>query len=96
MFAAHHGDKAKAERLVMHMAHQWSEEWGRTKWRYYFTGHLHHAKLQDIGGVQVEQLRAVSSRDSYASSHGYVGAPQMQAITYHRRDGESSRVKVSF
>lgn len=23
MFAAHHGDKAKAERLVMHMAHEW-------------------------------------------------------------------------
>ena len=95
MFAAHHGDKSKAERLVMHMAHEWAEMWGSTKWRFYFTGHLHHAKLQDIGGVQVEQLRAATSRDKYASTHGYVAAPQMQAITYHREFGEKSRVKVN-
>ena len=96
MFAAHHGDKSKAERLVMHMAHEWSEMWGSTKWRFYFTGHLHHAKLQDIGGVQVEQLRAVASKDKYAATHGYVGSPQMQAITYHRELGEKTRVKVNF
>lgn len=96
MFAAHHGDKAKADRLVMHMAHEWSDMWGRTKWRYYFTGHLHHSKMQDVGGVQVEQLRAVTSRDKYAASHGYVGSPQMQAITYHKDMGEKSRVKINF
>jgi hypothetical protein len=96
MFAAHHGDKSRAERLVMHMAHEWPEMWGQTKWRFYFTGHLHHAKLQDIGGVQVEQLRAATSRDKYAATHGYVGAPQMQAITYHKELGEKSRVKVNF
>jgi predicted DNA-binding protein YlxM (UPF0122 family) len=96
MFAAHHGDKAKAERLVMHMAHEWAEDWGATKWRYYFTGHLHHAKLQDVGGVQVEQLRAVTGKDAYAASHGYVASPQMQAITYHEDKGEVARIKVNF
>lgn len=96
LFAAHHGDKAKPERLVMHMAHEWAEDWGKSKWRYYFTGHLHHAKLQDVGGVQVEQLRAVTGRDPYASSHGYVASPQMQAITYHQDRGEISRIKVNF
>lgn len=96
MFAAHHGDKAKPERLVMHMAHEWAEDWGATKWRYYFTGHLHHAKLQDVGGVQVEQLRAVTGKDAYAASHGYVASPQMQAITYHKDKGEISRIKVNF
>lgn len=95
MFAAHHGDKAKAERLVMHMAHEWPDIWGSTKWRYYFTGHLHHTKVQDVGGVQVEQLRAVTSRDKYAAAHGYVGAPQMQSITYHKDKGEKSRVKIN-
>ena len=96
MFAAHHGDKAKADRLVMHMAHEWPEVWGRTKWRYYFTGHLHHTKVQDVGGVQVEQLRAATSRDKYAATHGYVGSPQLQAITYHKDSGERSRVKINF
>ena len=96
LFAAHHGDKAKPERLVMHMAHEWAEDWGASKWRYYFTGHLHHAKLQDVGGVQVEQLRAVTGKDPYAASHGYVATPQMQAITYHQDKGEVSRIKVNF
>ena len=96
MFAAHHGDKAKPERLVMHMAHEWAEDWGKTKWRYYFTGHLHHAKLQDVGGVQVEQLRAMTGKDAYAASHGYVAQAQMQAITYRKDKGEVSRIKVNF
>jgi len=96
MIAAHHGDKANAVRLVLHMADRWPEMWGRTLHRFYFTGHLHHTKIQDVGGVQVEQLRAVTSPDYYADSHGYVGKAQLQGITYHRARGEVSRVKVSF
>lgn len=95
MIAAHHGDKAKAERLVMHMADEWPEMWGRTRFRHYFTGHLHHAKLLDIGGVQVEQVRAVAPRDAYAASHGYAARSDMQAITYSRESGEISRVRVA-
>lgn len=95
LFAAHHGDKAKAERLVMHLASEWPEMWGRTRFRFYFTGHLHHAKLLDIGGVQVEQLRPVTPRDFYAASNAYGSQSQMQAITFHRQRGEISRIKVS-
>ena len=95
MIASHHGDKAKAERLVMHMADEWAEMWGRTRFRYYFTGHLHHLKQLDVGGVQVEQLRAVAPRDAYAASHSYSSRSEMQAITYHKDSGEISRVKVA-
>lgn len=95
MIASHHGDKAKAEKLVMHMADEWSTMWGLTRYRYYFTGHRHHTKMQDIGGVQVEQLRAVAPRDAYAASHSYSSRSEMQAITYHKDNGEVSRVKVA-
>ena len=95
LFAAHHGDKAKAERLVMHLASEWPDIWGRTRHRFYFTGHLHHAKMQDIGGVLIEQCRPITPRDAYASSHAYGSQAQMQAITYHRDRGEVSRIKVS-
>jgi predicted phosphodiesterase len=95
LIAAHHGDKAKAERLVMHLALEWPEMWGRTRFRFYFTGHLHHAKMQDIGGVQVEQLRPVTPRDFYAASNAYGSQSQMQAITFHKQRGEISRIKVS-
>ena len=95
LIAAHHGDKSKAERMVMYLADEYAEVWGRTRHRYLWTGHLHHHKSADIGGVTWEQLRAVTSRDAYAASHAYVARSQLQAITYHRDFGEVQRVKIS-
>ena len=95
LLAAHHGDKAKAERMVHFMADQYAELWGKTRHRFLFTGHLHHHKSADIGGVQWEQLRAVTARDAYAVSHAYTARAQLQAITFHREHGEVSRVKVN-
>ena len=94
MLAAHHGDKAKADRMVHFLADEYAEIWGKTRHRFLWTGHLHHHKSQDIGGVQWEQLRALTARDAYAASHAYTARAQMQAITYHREKGEIQRVKV--
>jgi hypothetical protein len=95
LIAAHHGDKAKAERLVMFMADQYPEMWGASRHRFLYTGHLHHTKMADIGGVQHEQLRAVTARDAYAVAHGYTARAQMQAITFQKDSGEVSRIKVT-
>jgi len=94
MLAAHHGHRAKADRMVHFLADDYAPIWGRTKYRYLWTGHLHHHKSQDIGGVQHEQLRAVTARDAYAVGHAYTARAQMQAITYHRQKGELQRFKV--
>jgi hypothetical protein len=94
LLAAHHGDKAKAERMVLFLADQYAPIWGVTRHRYLFTGHLHHHKSQDIGGVTWEQLRAITASDAYAVSHAYAARAQLQAITYHRDRGEVQRVKI--
>jgi hypothetical protein len=94
MLCAHHGDKSKADRLVHFMADEFAEIWGRTRHRFLWTGHLHHHKSQDIGGVQWEQLRALTARDAYAASHAYTARAQLQAVTLHRERGEVQRVKV--
>jgi hypothetical protein len=95
MIAAHHGDKAKPERIVMFLADQHPAVWGKAKHRFLWTGHLHHAKMQDIGGVQHEQLRAMTARDAYAVSHAYTARAQLQAITLHKTGGEIQRVKIN-
>src|SRR5690606_35919682 len=95
MIAAHHGDKAKPDRLVHFVADEFAEAWGRTKHRFLFTGHLHHHKSQDIGGMKWEQLRAVTERDAYAVSHAYSARAQLQAITYDKYRGEIQRVAVN-
>ena len=95
LIAAHHGHGGKPERMVMFIADEHSEMWGRTKHRFLWTGHLHHMKAADIGGVQWEQLRALTARDAYAVSNAYVARSQLQAVTLHREFGEVQRVKVS-
>lgn len=94
MIAAHHGDKAKPDRLVMFFADEHASVWGRSRYRYLWTGHLHHHKSQDIGGMKWEQLRAVSARDAYASSHAYSARSEMVSVTYHRDRGEVQRGSV--
>lgn len=94
MICAHHGDRAKADRFALFAADHWPDIWGRTRNRIAFVGHLHHAKVMDVGGIQIEQLRAVTPKDAYATSHGYSARSQMQSITYHRDEGEIGRVTV--
>lgn len=96
MIAAHHGDKAKPQQLVLHAADEWPEMWGRTRYRYYYIGHQHHKQFHDIGGMSVEMLRASTKRDSYSHSHAYCGRSELRAITYHREKGEKGRVIVNF
>lgn len=95
MLAAHHGHGAKPDRMVHFLADEYAPIWGETRHRFLWTGHLHHHKSQDIGGVTWEQLRAVTARDVYAVGHAYVARAQLQAITLHREHGEVQRVKVS-
>jgi hypothetical protein len=96
MIAAHHGDKAKPQNLVLHAADEWPEMWGRTRYRYYYIGHQHHKQFHDIGGMSVEMLRASTKKDSYSHSHAYCGRSELRAITYHREHGESGRVVVNY
>jgi hypothetical protein len=95
LLAAHHGDKAKPERLVMFLADEYAADWGATKHRFLWTGHLHHHRSADIAGVKWEQLRAVTSRDAYAYTHAYSARSQLQAITLHRLAGEVQRQMVN-
>lgn len=95
MVAAHHGDKAPPQRLVLWMADDHAAIWGRTLHRFLWTGHKHHTKAEDIGGVQWEQLRALTAKDAYAASNAYSARAQLQAITLHRTEGEIIRCKVN-
>lgn len=95
MLAAHHGDKAPPERLVLFLADQHKEAWGRTHHRVLWTGHRHHHASKDIGGVTWEQLRALTAKDAYAVANAYSARAQLQAITLHKERGEVMRVKVN-
>ena len=88
LIAAHHGDKSKPERMVLAIADRYGPQWGRTKHRFLFTGHLHHLKSSEIGGVLWQQLRAVAPKDAYSFNGAYSGKSEIRAMTIHRDHGE--------
>lgn len=94
LIVAHHGHRAKAPQMVHFIADEYAPLWGQTRYRYLFTGHLHHHKSQDIGGVVWEQLPALTARDAYAVSHAYTARARLLGITYHRERGEVARAVV--
>ena len=86
MIAAHHGDKAKPERLAMLLSDV-CPFWSATRHRHVFTGHVHHDAAKDIGPLRWESLRAFCPPDSYAASMGYGGRRALQSVTFHKNDG---------
>ena len=94
LLAAHHGDRVKPERLAMQLADDFAPLWGKTKWRYLDTGHIHHDSSKDIGGVFWESHRTLASRDAYATGAGYVSRSTLKSVTYHKERGEIIRNTV--
>ena len=68
--------------------------WGAAKRTYIHTGHRHSREVIEKCGAIVEQHPTLASRDSHATRYGYVSERGAHAITYHKEQGEVSRVTV--
>jgi hypothetical protein len=95
LLGATHGDKAKMRELALVMAARNPEAWGRTKFRHCLTGHIHHESVREDHGVRVESFASPAAPDSFHAAYGYDSARSMQAITYHKTNGEIMRHKVN-
>ena len=91
----HHGHKRRISNISDVMAGKFREVFGRTKYSYCHTGHLHHAELKETNLMVVEQHRTLAAKDAYASQGGYLSGRDAQVITYHKEHGEVSRLKIS-
>ncbi|SDH22085.1 helix-turn-helix domain-containing protein [Bosea robiniae] len=97
MFGATHGHEAKAKDMASIMAHRRAEDWGRTRFRYVHTFHLHHqAKFTTEGqGVITEIHQAPVPQDAWHYGSGFLSGRSIQSITYHQDFGEVSRARVA-
>ncbi|HVJ31680.1 MAG TPA: oxidoreductase [Terriglobia bacterium] len=87
----HHGHGAKMQDLPLIMAHDRPAEWGRTEFRYIWTGHVHHDSVKDIQRCRVESFRILAPADAWASQKGYRSMQDMKAIVLHKDHGEVAR-----
>jgi hypothetical protein len=91
MVMTHHGHGAKPEKLPLIMATDHPELWGRTRYRYIWTGHIHHDSQKDFEGCRWESFRVLPPPDAWAANKGYRPMRDMKAIVLDREHGEVER-----
>ena len=88
-----HGDGAKGANLPLLMAVDAPAMWLASEHgsRVWFVGHVHHKDVKDYPGVTVEYCRTLAAPDIWSHASGYRSKRSMEAVTYHRQDGEVER-----
>lgn len=95
MVGMHHGDTIrKRDNYVGIMARDQAEMWGRTKYRYWWLGHIHNSQREELPGVLLETFRTLAARDAWHASMGYGAGRDMTAIVLHKDFGEVERHTV--
>ena len=71
-----HGDSIKVNKLGPVMAKEQRDAWGRATHHVAFGGHLHHQRVQEIGGIRHYLLPSLASPDAWHAGEGYVTSEQ--------------------
>lgn len=95
LIGVHHGDRVKPEQMPLLMAQDRAKDWGETTHRYCYSGHIHHDKVRDVGGVRVESFRVLPPTDAWAHNAGYRSGRDMKRIDIHAEHGEVARQLVT-
>jgi len=92
LIGAHHGHGAKMSELPLLMAADRPEDWGLSRFRYWYCGHIHHKTVdKEHPGVVVETLRTLAPRDAWHAGKGYRAGRDAQLIIHHAEYGEIER-----
>lgn len=86
-----HGDTIKGKDMMGVMAADKAAEWGQTRHRYWYVGHVHHQDVKEYPGGVVEYFRTLAARDAWHAGQGYRAGRDMRLIVLHREHGEIER-----
>ena len=95
LIGINHGDMAKPADLPLIMATDQNKDWGETKHRVWWTGHIHHLTRKEFTGCTVETFRSVAAKDSWHYQSGYRAGRDAQCIVFHKDRGEVQRITVA-
>jgi hypothetical protein len=87
----HHGHKRKVDNVDSVFAGRFREIYGRTKFSYAHTGHLHSDELKSTNLMKVERHETLAAPDAYAANGGWLSGRSAKVITYSKRFGEVFR-----
>lgn len=93
--AWHHGHKKSPDSLPLLFASMFGKMWGDTVYRYGHTGDKHHKYEKEHSGITMTQHGTLAAADAYATRGGWMSHQYCEAITYHRKNGEAGRVRIT-
>lgn len=83
-----HGDDGSVKDYPAIIANEKSELWGKSKWRYIFTGHFHtERELPTFGGVMVHRMPSLAGTDDWHHSKGYSSRKCLIGYLIHKEEG---------
>lgn len=91
----HHGHKRKPNAIDNVFVSKFRDVFGRTRYSYAHTGHMHHDMKLETNLMTVEQHRTMAAKDAYASTGGWMSDRSAAVISYHREYGEVGRLNVT-
>jgi hypothetical protein len=91
----HHGHKKKMESVTEVFVAMFREIFGRTKYAYGHTGHLHHVHVKENPIMIIEQHQTLAGNDAYAARGGWLSGRSAKVITYSKEFGEVSRLTIN-
>lgn len=91
LIVTHHGDRLKPQRAYESITLNLAKEWGNTKHRFFWTGHIHHKQAQEIGGMLCESFNVLAPPDAWHAGSGYGSSRSMTCIMLHREHGVDCR-----
>jgi len=90
----HHGDKIRTRQLYEAITRDYAEQWGRSKYRFAWTGHIHHKQAEELGGLTWESWNVLPPPDAWHSASGYGAQRSISCVVLDKEHGEFSRFKV--
>jgi hypothetical protein len=91
LLGINHGHRAKADSLMQAMAVDRAKDWGETRHRRMYTGHVHHETTKEVPGCTVDTLNTLASSDDWHRRQGYRATRHMRMDIIHRNFGLINR-----
>lgn len=93
LLGAQHGHTMRDPKdMALTMAADCAEDWGKSRFRQIFTGHIHHERSREITGqVRWESFQTPAPNDAYSRGGGYRSGRSLSSITIHTENGEVGR-----
>jgi len=75
---------------------KYRKEHGAANFTHVVTGHLHHNKVDELGGAMVEIFSVLTPEDAWHMEGGYVTSRQAaHQVTYHKEGGIYQRSETN-